>query len=336
MKRSLIGLAAIAGLVFLAMLAGRVSPALGFPTPDDPDGHEHVAGTVGDPEACGTYVRGAESTGYELGPAAYDYVVPSPLGFGGAGNAPDHHWLGDSGDDFAVFDMGRPVQLVDFFPAIDHGPVPEEALEATVYASNDLTQPESEWAVGDITTLFDQGFDAAWISDDWVSRWAFDTPYRYVAVHWGGPRALEDDGDVEVDAVCAPDTGPDCSELAASRGVLWPPNHKLRLLRVSGASDADGDAVTLEVRGVTQDEPLNGAADGNTAPDAAWAARPDEVRLRAERSGRGDGRVYRILVLASDPSGHACRGVALVGVPHDRGKGRTPVDSGPAVDSFGP
>jgi hypothetical protein len=87
---------------------------------------------------------------------------------------------------------------------------------------------------------------------------------------------------------------------------------------------------------VTQDEALNGAGDGNTSPDAAWATRSDEVKVRAERSGRGNGRVYRFEVEASDGSGHTCTGTVLLGVPHDRGRGRNPVDSGLAVDSFGP
>jgi hypothetical protein len=31
-----------------------------------------------------------------------------------------------------------------------------------------------------------------------------------------------------------------------------------------------GSALTYTVTGVTQDEPLDGAADGHTSPDAAW------------------------------------------------------------------
>jgi hypothetical protein len=201
MKRSILGLVAIAGLAALALAAGRISAASAFPTPNDENGHDHVAGIVTDDEACGSYLYGAEGTGFELAPGGYDYAQPSPFGFAGAGNDFDHHWLADNGDDFTVFDMGKPVRIVDFFPAIDDGPVPGEALESTIYGSNDLSQPEADWAVGDITTIFDEGFDSAWISDNWVSRWAFDAPYRYVGVHWGGPKALVQDGDVEVDAV---------------------------------------------------------------------------------------------------------------------------------------
>jgi hypothetical protein len=96
-----------------------------------------------------------------------------------------------------------------------------------------------------------------------------------------------------------------------------------------------GSALTYTVTGVTQDEPLDGAADGHTSPDAAWAVDPGQVKVRAERSGRGDGRVYRIAVEVSDGTS-SCQGTALLGVPHDRGKHRTPIESPLVVDSFGP
>jgi Calx-beta domain len=127
---------------------------------------------------------------------------------------------------------------------------------------------------------------------------------------------------------------PDCSAVTASPDTLWPPNHKLRSVTLSGASDPDGDPVALTVTGVTQDEPLNGRGDGNTAPDAEPGASPDEVLLRAERIGKGDGRVYEITFTGDDGQGGSCQGTTTVGVPHHRGK--DPVDSGQTVDSFGP
>lgn len=120
---------------------------------------------------------------------------------------------------------------------------------------------------------------------------------------------------------------PDCSEVTGGPN-LWPPNHKYRLITLTGATDPDGDTVVLTVEGVTQDEPLNGKADGNTSPDAKPGPASNQVYLRAERSGKGDGRVYRISFTGSDGKGGTCSGVAVVGVPHDRGKGKVPIDSG--------
>jgi uncharacterized repeat protein (TIGR01451 family) len=109
---------------------------------------------------------------------------------------------------------------------------------------------------------------------------------------------------------------------------LWPPNHKLRLVTLTGATDPDGDPVTLTVSGVTQDEPLNGLGDGDTSPDALPGPTGSQVYLRAERSGTGDGRVYRIAFSGSDGQGGSCASTAIVGVPHDQGKGSVAVDSG--------
>ena len=129
---------------------------------------------------------------------------------------------------------------------------------------------------------------------------------------------------------------PDCSGVGPNTSLLWPPNHKFVLVALGGATDPDGDPVTLTVTGVTQDEPLNGDADGNTSPDAKSGPSSDKVYVRAERSGKGNGRVYRIAFSASDGRGGTCNGTATVGVPHDQGKKKNqPVDSGQSYNSFG-
>jgi TolB protein len=125
---------------------------------------------------------------------------------------------------------------------------------------------------------------------------------------------------------------PDC-DITAGRVELWPPNHKLRRVSVSGGSDPDADEVSLAVTAVTQDEPVRGRGD-NTTPDAVTGSLPNEVLLRAERSPRGDGRVYRLSVQGSDGRGGTCEGEATVEVRrhHDS----PAVDSAPpSFDSFG-
>jgi hypothetical protein len=128
---------------------------------------------------------------------------------------------------------------------------------------------------------------------------------------------------------------PSCSGVTADVQSLWPPNHKLQLVTLSGAKDASGQPIPLTVTGVTQDEPLDGLGDGDTSPDAQAGTAPGSVFLRAERSGTGDGRVYRIAYTATDANGESCSGTAAIGVPKDMGKGSTPVDSKLVVNSFG-
>jgi len=128
---------------------------------------------------------------------------------------------------------------------------------------------------------------------------------------------------------------PDCSGVTASPDTLWPPNHKLRNVTLSGLTDPDGDPTTLAITGVTQDEPINGLGDGDKAPDAAAGATSSQVMLRAERSGLGDGRVYEISFTGTDSFGATCSGTVAVSVPHSQ-NGSPAVDSGQLYDSFGP
>jgi uncharacterized repeat protein (TIGR01451 family) len=125
---------------------------------------------------------------------------------------------------------------------------------------------------------------------------------------------------------------PTCTEVTAGDD-LWPPNHKFVLRTLTGAFDIDGDAVVTTVLEVTQDEPLDELGDGKTTPDARPGAAGDQVELRAERSGRGDGRVYRISFKVEDGLGGECTGTALLGVPHDQ-RGDPAVDSGAVYVDF--
>jgi hypothetical protein len=107
--------------------------------------------------------------------------------------------------------------------------------------------------------------------------------------------------------------GPPLCDLARpSVPVLWPPNHKLIPVSIVGVSDPTAAPVTFTINAVTQDEPVSGLGDGDTAPDAVVG---DTLLLRAERSGRGNGRVYRVSFTADDHDGGVCSGAITVAVP---------------------
>ena len=107
--------------------------------------------------------------------------------------------------------------------------------------------------------------------------------------------------------------------------VMWPPNHTMREIAIIGVSDPLDLDVTITIDRVTQDEPLNGAGDGNTDEDAVVNV-DGVLLLRAERAAGGDGRVYLIEFTATNALGEACSGSVEIVVPHDRRS--TPVDSG--------
>jgi hypothetical protein len=100
-------------------------------------------------------------------------------------------------------------------------------------------------------------------------------------------------------------------------------------------TDPDGDTVAITITGVTQDEALNGADEGNTCPDATGVG-TTTASLRAEREGSGDGRVYHISFVADDDRGGRCTGTVTVCVPHDQGQGQACGDQGALADSTGP
>lgn len=104
-------------------------------------------------------------------------------------------------------------------------------------------------------------------------------------------------------------------------GALWPPTHNMVSVGITGV-DGDNNA-TIVITGVTQDEPTNGTGDGDTAIDAI-INQDGTVLIRAERSGNGDGRVYRIDFTASDLEGSSS-GFVIVTVAKKKKE--------PAVDS---
>jgi Tol biopolymer transport system component len=119
---------------------------------------------------------------------------------------------------------------------------------------------------------------------------------------------------------------PECDQVRATPSSLGAPNRRFVTVTLSGATDPDGDAVDLEITGVTQDEPVG-------PRDAISSTQPNRVRLRAERDPHGDGRVYRIAFEVSDGRGGTCTGYATAGV---RKGSQAPVDSAPpSYDSFG-
>lgn len=120
-----------------------------------------------------------------------------------AANAVDNLWVQTltQTPGQAVWDLGFQATKAAIFNTIDHGPIPQEAIESTVYLSNDLltwTQAVTErvWLEGiysDTSVLWD-GFVYA------VGTGTSNT-FRYASIIWGGPGALLADGDNEINGV---------------------------------------------------------------------------------------------------------------------------------------
>jgi hypothetical protein len=97
--------------------------------------------------------------------------------------------------------------------------------------------------------------------------------------------------------------------------VLSPPNRKMRDVAINySASDICGNVTTS--LSIKSNEPISGTGDGDLSPD--WEIVDNHhVRLRAERDGAGDGRIYTITITATDASGNTSTTSVTVRVTHN-------------------
>lgn len=108
----------------------------------------------------------------------------------------------------------------------------------------------------------------------------------------------------------------------ADRNILWPPNHFMEEISiVTNAKDESG-CYTIDAQ-VFSNEPEDGLGDGDTGPDFTTPVVDVEsgtvtLSLRAERAGKGDGRVYSVEITATDCSGNRSSAIVEISCPHDR------------------
>lgn len=134
----------------------------------------------------------------------YDYTCG-----GGAvsdyANAIDNKWFQTNntigGPTGTVFDLGFQATKAAVFNTIDHGPIPQEAIESTVYLSNDQltwTQAKTErvWLEG-----FEPNLGILWDGFAYAVGTGTSETFRYASIIWGGPGALLSDGDNEINGI---------------------------------------------------------------------------------------------------------------------------------------
>lgn len=127
-----------------------------------------------------------------------------------------------------------------------------------------------------------------------------------------------------------PNQPPDIRSARPDHVLSTVPDHKLENVSIVGVTDPDGDPVSINIDRIMQDEPTNGLGDGDTCPDAAGIG-TSVARVRVERSGTGNGRIYTIYFTATDGKGGTSSGSIKVGVPLSTVK--PAVDNGPIFDS---
>ncbi len=110
---------------------------------------------------------------------------------------------------------------------------------------------------------------------------------------------------------------------SVSPEALWSPNHKMVDVTLDYTITDNCSGVRVDTIYISSNEHLNGRGDGNTPEDWVYVD-AHHVRLRAERSGLGDGRIYTMLIEAVDEAGNKVYATVTVSVPHNQsGKDNT-------------
>ena len=109
--------------------------------------------------------------------------------------------------------------------------------------------------------------------------------------------------------------GPCIMNLVAVPNVLDKPDHKMvPITLTANVTDICDVAPSYKIISVCSNEPVNGLGDGDTGPDWEITGKMT-VNLRAERSGKGTGRIYTIKLSATDASGNCTAKNVTVTVP---------------------
>lgn len=217
---------------FAALYYGSDTPANRQAVVDDQlldDGIFNSAGYTAATLVATPWASGFVSTGFShdlTGTGSFAYTQPGGSA-ASAANGIDERWIQTSGTiGDTVFDLGAPSEKAAIFNTIDHGPLPQEAIESTAYFSDSPTGP---WTLAVVERVWLEGFQPN-LGIKWdgfvyaVGTGTTDT-FRYVSITHGGPSALIDDGDDEINGVLGLNsnfnpTVPESSTVIAGATVL--------------------------------------------------------------------------------------------------------------------
>lgn len=102
-----------------------------------------------------------------------------------------------------VFDLGFSANKAAIFNSIDHGPLPQEAIESTVYLSDDPTFATYVQAVVELVFLegFHPNLGVLWDGFSYIVGTGSSATFRYASITHGGPGSLINDGDNEINGI---------------------------------------------------------------------------------------------------------------------------------------
>lgn len=233
---------------------------------------------------------------YSWGMDNTDILLPSYEAHAGA--IFDNVLLTTGSNTYTDVDRNAPVPDVATLPEI-RGQCSAEVTD--IPTATDSCKGKIEGTTNDPLEYTEQGtYTITWIYDDGAGNMSFQ--YQTVIVQDTMPPTIE--------------------SLTADPDTLWSPNHKMVPVSVDALAtdNCDSDPVCT-IAGVASSEAQRSNMKNDKSPD--WEITGGlTVDLRAERFGRGDGRVYTTDVSCSDYVGNATTGQVTVSVPHDRNAGK--------------
>lgn len=164
------------------------------------DGIFNAAGYSAATWLSGGSCGGASSDLTGTGSYAYSACLAGPIS--DYANGIDNLWF-QTGNVIGetVFDLGFQATKAAVFNTIDHGPLPQEAIESTIYLSND----QINWTQAVVERVWLEGFQPntgiLWDGFAYAVGTGTNNTFRYASVIWGGPGALIADGDNEINGI---------------------------------------------------------------------------------------------------------------------------------------
>jgi hypothetical protein len=155
-------------------------------------------------------VVNAPTTFLSISPTVgYTYSTDGSTNFS-AGLFPDYHFLGSAGATppaGAIWTFASLATEYYRYATIDHTPLPTEALESSLWGSNN---GGSTWILGTVAEIYEQGWDPLGLPEDGSTRWVFSSPVNMISDVVGLTQGVVGsplppysygDGDYETDAV---------------------------------------------------------------------------------------------------------------------------------------
>src|SRR3989339_86776 len=112
--------------------------------------------------------------------------------------------------------------------------------------------------------------------------------------------------------VTVEDNIPPTITVSLNPSILWPANNQLRTINATINVTDNCSGTSYELTSITSNEDIS-----DDVENAEYGTADLTFDLRAQRDGKGTGRIYTVLYTATDASGNTAVATATVKVPHD-------------------